>query len=241
MDEPSTPKHRKQLTRDQRLMVHTLYNAGNTQKWIANHLGFTIRQVQYVLKRPLTPKKRPGRPGVLTPEQVQELIDFVRSSQETRQMTYFELAHHFEDWHIGEYVVRSTLRSRGYRRCMALQKPPLTPQNRAKRMAFAEAHINWTVEQWNTILWSDESWDNAKAHSSKGTSRELALREVRVLSWPPFSPDLNPIEGVWAKMKDYIEIHYPDLPYGQQRTYSQLRRIVKEAWDEITPEYLSYI
>jgi hypothetical protein len=83
--------------------------------------------------------------------------------------------------------------------------------------------------------------DNTRAHSSKGTSRELASRGVRVLSWPPFSPDLNPIEGVWAKMKDHIEIHYPDLPYGRQRTYSQLRRIVKEAWDEITPEYLSSI
>ena len=58
MDEPSTSKHRKQLNRDQRLMVHTLYKAGHTQKWISDHLGFTLRQVQYVLKVPVTPKKK---------------------------------------------------------------------------------------------------------------------------------------------------------------------------------------
>jgi transposase len=326
MDEPSTPKHRKQLNRDQRLMVHTLYNAGHTQKWISTHLSFTLRQVQYVLSGPVTPKQRTGRPPVLTPEQVQELILFVRTSKKTRQMTYFELARHFEDWHIGEYVVRHSLRSAGYRRRVALQKPPLSPANRAKRVAFAEAHILWTVEQWNTILWSDESrvcggrhrkkrvtrlpnetledtcvvdkvpkkrgwmfwgcfsgsrkgpalfwekewgsinterycervvplvhgWvrmypglvfmqDNASSHSSRATSRELLSREVQVLSWPPFSPDLNPIEGVWNKMKDYIEIHYPDLDFGRQRTYPQLRNIVKEAWDSITPEYLASI
>jgi transposase len=83
--------------------------------------------------------------------------------------------------------------------------------------------------------------DNALPHSSRGTSCELLSRGVQVLSWPPFPPDLNPIEGVWNKMKDYIEIHYPDLPYGRQRTYSQLRSIVKEAWDSITPEYLASI
>ena len=71
--------------------------------------------------------------------------------------------------------------------------------------------------------------DNASSHSSRATSRELLSREVQVLSWPPFSPDLNPIEGVWNKMKDYIEIHYPDLDFGRQRTYPQLRNIVKEA------------
>jgi hypothetical protein len=59
--------------------------------------------------------------------------------------------------------------------------------------------------------------------------------------WPAFSLDLNPIEGVWNKMKDYIEIYYPDLPYGRQRTYDQLRRIVQEAWGKITEDYLSSI
>ena len=92
MDEPSTPKHRKQLNRDQRLMIHTLYKAGHTQRWIADHLNFTLRQVQYVLTVPVTPKKRTGRPSTLSPKQVQKLILFIKSSKKTRQMSCSKLA-----------------------------------------------------------------------------------------------------------------------------------------------------
>lgn len=106
MDEPSTPKHREQLNRDQRLMVHTLYKAGHTQKWVSTHLGFTLRQVQYVLTVPVTPQKRTGRPPVLTLEQVQGLILFIRTSKETRQMMHLELARHFEDMCLHHTVSR---------------------------------------------------------------------------------------------------------------------------------------
>ena len=63
IEPPRTPpRRRSHLNRDQRLMVNTLHGAGHTPQWIANHLGFTLRQVRYVLGRPVTPKKRPGRP-----------------------------------------------------------------------------------------------------------------------------------------------------------------------------------
>jgi hypothetical protein len=39
-------------------------------------------------------------------------------------------------------------------------------------------------------------------------------------------------------MKNYIEVYYPDLPRGRQRSYDQLRGIVREAWESITPEDL---
>jgi crotonobetainyl-CoA:carnitine CoA-transferase CaiB-like acyl-CoA transferase len=39
-------------------------------------------------------------------------------------------------------------------------------------------------------------------------------------------------------MKDWIELHHPDLPAGKQRTYDQLREIVREAWESITTEDL---
>jgi hypothetical protein len=42
-------------------------------------------------------------------------------------------------------------------------------------------------------------------------------------------------------MKDYIEQHYPDLPGGRQYSYDQLRSIVCEAWDSITPEMLAEV
>ncbi|EFQ94912.1 hypothetical protein PTT_07265 [Pyrenophora teres f. teres 0-1] len=186
MDAPATPKHRKQLNRDQRLQVHTLYHAGHTQKWIAQHLSFTIRQIQYTLKVPITPQKKTGRPPLLSPERTQHLIQFIRSFKEARQMTYLALSQHFSDWHVGEYAIRYALRKAGYHRRVALSKPPLSEENKAKRLTWAEEHLSWTLAQWNTILWSDETCVTGGRHmrtwvtleaQAKYDAKEVATQE----------------------------------------------------------------
>jgi hypothetical protein len=55
-----------------------------------------------------------------------------------------------------------------------------------------------------------------------------------MIPWPPFSPDLNPIETVWDKMKDYLQDNFPE-----QMTYAQLRIAVQKAWDSITVDQLN--
>ncbi|EYE92581.1 uncharacterized protein EURHEDRAFT_186358 [Aspergillus ruber CBS 135680] len=34
---------------------------------------------------------------------------------------------------------------------------------------------------------------------------------IPLIDWPPYSPDLNPIEHAWAKLKERIYMLYPDL------------------------------
>jgi transposase len=81
--------------------------------------------------------------------------------------------------------------------------------------------------------------DRAPGHSARYTIDELWQRGISPIFWPPFSPDLNPIETVWDWIKDYIELHYPDLPTGKQRTYDELRQIVAEAWDAVPTQLLA--
>ena len=77
--------------------------------------------------------------------------------------------------------------------------------------------------------------DNAPVHTATTTKAYLRLQGIQPIAWPPYSPDLNPIETVWNRMKDWIEENYQDKAF----TYPQLRRIVQRAWDEaITPEFL---
>ncbi len=35
--------------------------------------------------------------------------------------------------------------------------PLLSAENRKRRLQFAQAHQNWTTEDWKTVAWSDES------------------------------------------------------------------------------------
>ncbi|KAF2187636.1 hypothetical protein K469DRAFT_103237 [Zopfia rhizophila CBS 207.26] len=117
--EPSTP-HTKHLTRDECLQVQTLHLAGHPIRSIAALLNFTQRQVQYAAaSQRVTPKKRSGRPQTLTSAQIDEI----------------ELASGpFSQFHVSSYAIRHALRQRGYSRCVALAKPPLSPANRQKRL-----------------------------------------------------------------------------------------------------------
>ncbi len=35
--------------------------------------------------------------------------------------------------------------------------PLLSAKNRKRRLQFAQAHQNWTIEDWKNVAWSDES------------------------------------------------------------------------------------
>ena len=43
--------------------------------------------------------------------------------------------------------------------------------------------------------------DNMRTHHANAVQAVLAASGVKVLFLPPYSPDLNPIERLWSKMK----------------------------------------
>lgn len=55
--------------------------------------------------------------------------------------------------------------------------------------------------------------DNAPCHKAAATMAFLQAKHVRVLDWPPYSPDLNPIENLWATLK--AKVHQAPLPTRQ--------------------------
>jgi transposase len=70
-------------------------------------------------------------------------------------------------------------------------------------------------------------WDNLSAHKVAGVEELLAARGARLLRLSPYSPDFNPIEQCWSKIKTCLR-------RAKARTVEALLAAVKEALDTIT-------
>ncbi|CAD6200304.1 unnamed protein product, partial [Caenorhabditis auriculariae] len=54
-------------------------------------------------------------------------------------------------------TVKRRLNAAGIMGRRPLKKPLISEKNRAARVKWAKGHLNWTRQDWNKILWSDES------------------------------------------------------------------------------------
>ena len=71
--------------------------------------------------------------------------------------------------------------------------------------------------------------DNLGAHKVKGVEELVQARDATVLYLPPYSPDLNPIEKAWAKIKQFLRSSCP-------RNTDALQQAISEAIALITAE-----
>ena len=78
--------------------------------------------------------------------------------------------------------------------------------------------------------------DNDPKHTSKLCTTYLEKKEaagiLSVMKWPAQSPDLNPIELLWEQLDQKVREKFPT-------SQSDMWNLLQQAWNEITPEYLT--
>jgi transposase len=68
--------------------------------------------------------------------------------------------------------------------------------------------------------------DNCNIHKSPEAEAALKKAKARLVFLPPYSPDFNPIENYWSKLKTILR------SIGA-RTYQELDKAIKEAYEQI--------
>jgi transposase len=82
--------------------------------------------------------------------------------------------------------------------------------------------------------------DNASIHTAGVIKNWFKEEGIAVLKWLPYSPDLNPIEHAWKRLKEWVWKHHPELLELKgkgQIVKDAMLKAIQEGWEAIEAEF----
>ena len=81
---------------------------------------------------------------------------------------------------------------------------------------------------------------NASIHTAHKVRNYLQEKTYNILSWPPYSPNLNPIEHCWRLLKLNTHQVAPQLPQmtNPEAAQSLIQKVLPHVWNNIPQAHL---
>jgi transposase len=150
------------ISMEEKSQILALSLAGVKNPDISAQLGMSLRSVQRILKgwkqkKTLDAAPKKGRNRKVSPEIEKRIVELIESDRRMAPGAIVEtLAIEFPGFQCCTRTIQSYLIRHGFHGRVCVKKPLLRPANKIRRLEWARAHKNWTVEQWKQVLWSDE-------------------------------------------------------------------------------------
>ncbi len=96
------------------------------------------------------------------------------------------------------------------------------PMNGEMFLAWVRQGLAPTLRSGDVVI-----LDNLSTHKIRGVREAIEAARARLLYLPPYSPDFNPIEPMWSKIKQVLRSHAP-------RTEDELLQAAKTAFNAIS-------
>ncbi|CAG8778116.1 15752_t:CDS:1, partial [Racocetra fulgida] len=61
-------------------------------------------------------------------------------------------------------------------------------------------------------------------------------KRIKTFKWPPYSPDLNPIENLWSEVENKLQ-----KCRSRPGNLNELERMVKKEWEALSQSYYRYL
>lgn len=149
----------KALSLQKRQDVIALLKSGLSVRKIAERVAVSVGMVSKIRKKDLpdAEKPLPGRPNSLSNVQERNIVRAVLSGRhDTAVDAQVYLAKH-QNTHVSAQTVRNVLKKHGLKSAVKTKKPLLTPRHKRLRMEFANMYKHWTKEDWQRVIFSDET------------------------------------------------------------------------------------
>lgn len=313
---------RRHLNQMEVMRAVVLHQEGFSIRSIARRLQVSHSVISRLIRRsqelgPVTRRPYPQRERVTTPREDRNLVRSATQNTARTARNLVDIHFNATGRRISTQTVRNRLHESGMRSRVRAVRPQLTRAHRRARLNFCRNHLNWNMEQWSHVLFTDESrfrlshndarvrawrrrgeryldqnvretvhfgggsimvWggislfgrtnlhvfrgghvnarqylediiqpyilpfaheegpdfilqqDNARPHIARLITEFLQEQNIEVLEWPANSPDLNPIEHLWDRLKRRIRNRQP------LQSLDQLENIVQEEWHSIRRE-----
>jgi len=97
------------------------------------------------------------------------------------------------------------------------------PVNKEMFSAYIEKELAPTLRPGDIVI-----MDNLSAHKDETVRKNIEGRGATLKYLPPYSPDLNPIEKMWSKIKQLLRS-------AKARNHEELIKAIGDALDRVTP------
>ena len=86
--------------------------------------------------------------------------------------------------------------------------------------------------------------DNAPIHKAGLVRKWFRDHGIPLMVWPPYSPDLNPIENAWAKLKETIyklDPGFANIQGSSEEVKKRLMELIEQAWEALGDDYFDQL
>jgi transposase len=153
---------KKNIPIELKKLIKSAVDDGLSKRGAAKRFGVSESAVRAIIKRyqergSFDSQKSTGRKRKTTKREEKKLVNLSKSDP---RKTAPELRNELEK-NYGVNISVSTVQRRLRENMLfgrrPAKKPLISAKNRAARVKFAKAHLDWTPQQWSKVLWSDES------------------------------------------------------------------------------------